>query len=77
MSKSVELKIDNFSGGVSDDSRENTSTKFIVSKHFDIFSNPHRLTPYRSLEADTNDGATATGMKQYRVLEFLYASASA
>ena len=77
MSKSVELKIDNFSGGVSDDSRENTSTKFIVSKHFDIFSNPHRLTPYRSLEADTNDGATATGMKQYRVLDFLYASASA
>ena len=77
MSKSVELKISNFSGGVSDDSRENTSTKFIVSKHFDIFSNPHRLTPYRSLEADTNDGATATGMKQYRVLDFLYASASA
>jgi len=77
MSKSVSLKIDNFSGGVSDDSRENTSTKFIVSKHFDIFSNPHRLTPYRSLEADTNDGVTATGMKQYRVLDTLYASTSA
>lgn len=53
------------------------SDSFTISKHFDIFSNPDRITPYRSLKADTNDGSTATGMKQYFVRDFLYASASA
>jgi hypothetical protein len=77
MSKIAEIKINNFSGGISDDPRENNATKFQVSKHFDIFSNPTRLTPYRSLEADTNDGSTSTGMKQYAVKDFLYASSSA
>ena len=75
MSKIVE--INNFSGGVSDDPREANATKFQVAKHFDIFSNPTRLTPYRSLEADTNDGSTATGMKQYFVQDYVFASASA
>jgi len=75
--KQVEIKLNNFSGGVSDDPRQKTDTGFIISKHFDIFSNPNRLTPYRSLEADTHDGVTATGMKQYFVRDFLYASASA
>lgn len=77
MSKIVEFKQNNFSGGVSDDPREYDLTKFQVAKHFDVFSNPTRLTPYRSLEADTNDGSTATGMKQYLVKDFVYASASA
>jgi hypothetical protein len=77
MAKLVEIKINNFSGGVSDDPREENATKFQVTKHFDTFSQPNRLTPYRSLEADTNDGSTATGMKQYVVKDFLYASASA
>ncbi len=77
MSKIVEIQINNFSGGISDDPRENDATKFQVSKHFDIFSNPTRLTPYRSLEADTNDGSTSTGMKQYLVQDFLYHSSSA
>ncbi len=76
MSKLVEIKLNNFSGGVSDDPRESNGTKFQVSKHFDIFSNPTRLTPYRSLEADTNDGSTSTGMKQYMVKDFSYHSAS-
>jgi len=77
MSKLVEIKINNFSGGVSDDPRENNVTKFQVARHFDIFSNPTRMTPYRSLEADTNDGSTSTGMKQYKVYDFLYHSSSA
>lgn len=77
MSKIVEIKINNFSGGISDDPRENNASKFQVAKHFDIFSNPTRLTPYRSLEADTNDGSTSTGMKQYLVKDFLYHSSSA
>jgi hypothetical protein len=76
MSKQVSIKIADFSGGISDDVRKSSGSEFIVSKHFDIFSNPKRLTPYRSLEADTNDGSTATGMKQYFVRDFKYASAS-
>lgn len=77
MSKTVTYKLDNFSGGVSDDFREENSTKFQVAKHFDVFSQPNRMIPYRSLEADTNDGSTATGMKQYAVKDHLYASSSA
>lgn len=76
MSKQVEIKQNTFSGGVSDDSRSSSATQFIISKHFDIFTNPHRLTPYRSFESDANDGSTSTGMKQYYVKDFLYASAS-
>lgn len=77
MATQIEIKQNNFSGGVSDDNRDTSSSQFIISKHFDIFSNPKRLTPYRSFEADTNDGSTATGMKQYFVKDYLYASASA
>ena len=77
MSKIVEIKINNFSGGISDSSREDNATKFQVAKHFDCFSQPDRLIPYRSLEADTHDGSTSTGMKQYLVKDFVYASASA
>jgi hypothetical protein len=76
MAKQVEIKQNIFSGGVSDDPRDVTSTQFVISKHFDIFTNPKRLTPYRSFEADTNDGSTATGMKQYFIKDYLYASAS-
>lgn len=64
------VKINRFDGGMSDDARESTANKFVVSKHFDIFSYPHRLVPHRSTEADTNDGSTATGMKQYDVRNF-------
>lgn len=77
MAKITEIKLKNFSGGISDDPREENATKFQVVKHFDIFSNPTRLTPYRSLEADADDGSTSTGMKQYDVRDFVYASASA
>lgn len=77
MSKLVEIKINNFSGGISDDPREQNATKFQVAKHFDVYSNPTRITPYRSLEADTNDGSTSTGMKQYVVKDYLYHSSSA
>jgi hypothetical protein len=72
-----EIRISNFSGGISDDIRKPTLSEFSIAKHFDIFSNPNRLTPYRSLEADTNDGSTSTGMKQYFVRDFLYATTSA
>lgn len=75
--KPTEISIRNFSGGISDSSRKATATEFQITKHFDIHTDPSRLIPYRSLEADTNDGSTSTGMKQYLVRDFLYASTSA
>lgn len=77
MSKTIEIPISDFNGGISDDARKSSTKEFQITKHFDIFTNPKRLTPYRDLAADTNDGSTATGMKQYAVRDFLYASASA
>ena len=77
MYKQQQIKINNIFGGISDDIRKSSATEFQITKHFDIFSQPNRLIPYRSLEADTNDGSTATGMKQYFVRDFLYASTSA
>jgi len=77
MSKTVEIKIDSFFGGVSDNPTGGNPSEFVITKHFDIFSDPKALKPYRALEADTNDGSTATGMKQYLVRDFVYASASA
>lgn len=75
--KQVEIKQNNWSSGISDDVRATSQNGFSIAKHFDIFTNPNRLTPYRSFETDTNDGSTSTGMKQYYVKDFLYASASA
>lgn len=70
-------------GGISDDNRAVRlfrgtflATQFIIAKHFDIFSNPGKLTPYRDLLADTNDGSTSTGMKQYAIKDFLYPTAT-
>lgn len=77
MSKTISIEINQFNGGISDDPRLPKPTEFQITKHFDIFTNPRRLTPYRDLSADTNDGSTATGMRQYFVRDFLYASASA
>ena len=77
MSKVIEYNLNNFSGGTSDDPREENSTKFQVTKHFDVFSQPNRMIPYRSLEADTETSVSATDLKQYVVQDTLYASASA
>lgn len=70
------IKITQFNGGISDDIRKASTNEFAISKHFDIFSNPKRLTPYRSLEADTETSVDATDLKQYLVRDFLYPSAS-
>lgn len=75
--KQVQIQQNNWSAGISDDVRAISQNGFSIAKHFDIFTNPNRLTPYRSFEADTNDGSTSTGMKQYFVKDFLYSSASA
>jgi len=66
--------IQRFDGGISDDIRQQSANSFAITQHFDIYSNPNRLTPFRSSEADTNDGSTETGMKQYEVRNFLLGS---
>lgn len=75
--KQIQIQQNSFFSGISDDVRATSASGFSMTKHFDIFTSPNRLTPYRSFEADTNDGSTETGMKQYAVKDFLYASASA
>lgn len=77
MYKPQEISIKNFHGGISDDPRKPTASEFQLTKHFDIFSQPNRLIPYRSLESDTETSVSATDLKQYLVRDFLYASASA
>lgn len=74
--KQVSISINQFSGGIEDDIRKPSATGFAITKHMDIFSNPFRLTPYRSLEADQT-ASVADDMKQYAVKDFLYASGSA
>jgi hypothetical protein len=73
----IEIKINSFYGGVSDDPRKASATEFQITKHFDIFSQPNRLIPYRSLEADTETSVSATDLKQYFVKDFIYATESA
>lgn len=66
-----------FFGGIEDDIRKVSANGFAITKHFDIFSNPNRLTPYRSLENDTETSISTTDLKQYLVRDFVYATASA
>jgi hypothetical protein len=68
----IQTNISRFDGGISDDPRQNTTNGFQVSEHFDIFTFPNKLVPYRSSESDTNDGSSATGMKQYKIRDFVY-----
>ena len=65
-----QIIVQSFNGGILDDIRQQSANKFAMTKHFDVYSNPNRLTPHRSTEADTHDGSTATGMKQYDVRNF-------
>ncbi len=74
--KQVQIQQNNWSSGISDDPRAISQNGFTVTKHFDIFTNPNRLTPYRSFEADTETSVSSTDLKQYFVRDFLYASAS-
>jgi len=66
--------IQKFNGGMADDVREQSSNKCALSKNFDIFSHPHRMVPHYDMEADENDGSTETGMRQYKVEDFVYAT---
>lgn len=77
MYKPLEIKVNRFDGGIADDPRKQTQNEFQITQHFDIFSQPNKLIPYRSLEADTETSVSSTDLKQYQVKDFVYASASA
>jgi len=62
--------IQRFDGGIADDIREQSSNKCALVKHFDIYSNPNRLTPLRDSEQAETIGATADDLKQYDVRNF-------
>ena len=70
MGKIVEEKIIRFDGGLSDDPRQPGFNGGSLVQHFDIYSSPYRLTPYRDSEADTNTSVSATDLEQYRVQDF-------
>lgn len=71
MAKEYEITIDDFSGGISDDVRTISPDTFRVSKHFDIFTHPKKLVPYRNTVADEEYG-TSTGLKAYKVQDVVY-----
>lgn len=58
--KTIETKIADFSGGMSDSLRELSSDKFSIAKHFDL-SDPKKLIPYRNMEAVSFAAGLAAG----------------
>jgi len=75
--KPVTIQRNRFDGGISDSSRKSAINEFQTSRHFDIFTDPFKLIPYRSLESDTSTTVSDTDLKQYSVRNFIYASNSA
>lgn len=65
-----QIKLNDFGSGIADSSRSSAVGAYQIAKHFDIFSDHQKMTPYRSLEADDTD------VKTYFIRDFLYASAS-
>lgn len=53
-----EVILNNFYGGIADSINENSEFKFDYSRHFDIYSDPKKLTPFTTILAN-NSGITA------------------
>ena len=68
MGKVLEQKINRFDGGISDDPRQPFNNVGAMVKHFDVFSNPYKLIPYRSTETE------GTPIKTYDPRNFQLAS---
>lgn len=61
----VTTKISRWDGGISDDPRAPSPNGCALVKHFNIFDNPHRLTPYRS----TKNEQTATSVADFKLYD--------
>ena len=70
MGKIIPTKVVRWDGGQSDDPRAPVLNQGSLLKHFDCFSNPFKLTPYRSPEADHATNVSATDAKQYDIRDF-------
>lgn len=66
MGKQVEVKQNTFNGGISDSPRGSSYNQCMANGHFDIFSDSHKLIPYRDFE----DDYTASSIAQYKVSDF-------
>lgn len=58
MGKIIETKIDRFDGGIENDSRDPKENTCRVVSNFDVFTNPRKMTPYRSSESGDSSAAT-------------------
>ena len=65
MGKIFDIKITDFSGGLSEDKRSQNASKFSITKHFDVFTYPHKIVPRNKTQALT--GADKT-LKIFRTL---------
>lgn len=68
------IKIDSFNRGISDDVRIQENGVFSESKHFDILTNPKRLTPYREQEVEYDIADTSSNLTEFRISNFLYSN---
>jgi len=66
MGKIIEQKIDTFSGGLSEDKRVQDFSKFSITKHFDVFTYPHKLVPHNKTAACDGEN------KDLNIVKFLY-----
>lgn len=58
MGKTFDIKIDRFDGGIVNDLRDKREAVCAITKHFDIYSSPNRLTPYRNTYSANSSQAT-------------------
>jgi hypothetical protein len=74
MGKIISTRISKFDGGMAQDIREPITDKFSLTRHFEVFSDPYKLSPKRDMEADNTIAADADAMKAYDVNNFLLGS---
>lgn len=70
MGKIFTQTINRFDGGLSEDKRVQDSSKFSLTKHFDVFTYPHKLVPYVKTEISPPGG---TDLTRCKIVKFLYA----
>lgn len=71
MGKVHQTRVNNFSGGLSEDKRSTDASRFSITKHFDTFTYPHKLVPYYQTEASL--GLSAGDIEDLKIVKFVYA----
>jgi|TARA_Y100000310_G_scaffold120477_1_gene119259 lipopolysaccharide export system protein LptC len=65
-----EINIAQFNGGISTDERSPQANVCRHCEHFDIYTSPYKLIPYRDTEADDDTGGGAGTLDTYDVKHF-------